>query len=171
MAISNNTVIEKKLWQAADELRANSKLKTSEYSVPVLVLIFLRYTDAKFAKAEAARWSGLMRLPEGSNIGKAINDNMRAIEDENDDLKDVLPKTYNRMSNSVLVTLLRTFNSIPMDIEGDAFGKIYEYFLGNFAMSEGQRGGYFVKNDKNITEGARGISILRKRLGEYDCCW
>ena len=33
--------------------------------------------------------------------------------------------------------------SIPMDIEGDAFGKIYEYFLGNFAMSEGQKGGEF----------------------------
>ncbi len=92
---------------------------------------------------EAGRWSGLMRLPEGSNIGKAINDAMRAIEDENDDLKDVLPKTYNRMDNSVLVTLLKTFNSIPMDIEGDAFGKIYEYFLGKFAMSEGQKGGEF----------------------------
>ena len=92
---------------------------------------------------EAGRWSGLMRLPEGSNIGKAINDAMRAIEDENEDLKDVLPKTYNRMDNSVLVTLLKTFNSIPMDIEGDAFGKIYEYFLGKFAMSEGQKGGEF----------------------------
>ena len=172
MAISNNTDIEKKLWEAADELRANSKLKASEYSVPVLGLIFLRYADAKFARAEAAlkgqqssgrrqvskvdyqaqgvmyipeagRWSGLMRLPEGSNIGKAINDAMRAIEDENDDLKDVLPKTYNRMDNSVLVTLLKTFNSIPMEIEGDAFGKIYEYFLGKFAMSEGQKGGEF----------------------------
>lgn len=53
MAISNNTDIEKKLWQAADELRANSKLKASEYSVPVLGLIFLRYADAKFARAEA----------------------------------------------------------------------------------------------------------------------
>ena len=34
-------------------------------------------------------------------------------------------------------------NSVPMDIEGDAFGKIYEYFLGHFAMSEGQKGGEF----------------------------
>jgi type I restriction enzyme M protein len=53
MAISNNTDIEKKLWRAADELRANSKLKASEYSVPVLGLIFLRYADTKFARAEA----------------------------------------------------------------------------------------------------------------------
>ena len=43
----------------------------------------------------------------------------------------------------MLVTLLKAFNSIPMDIEGDAFGKIYEYFLGKFAMSEGQKGGEF----------------------------
>ena len=53
MAISNTTEIEKKLWAAADELRANSKLKASEYSVLVLGLIFLRYADAKFARAEA----------------------------------------------------------------------------------------------------------------------
>jgi len=49
---SNNTTLEKKLWEAADELRANSKLKSSEYSVPVLGLIFMKYADAKFAKAE-----------------------------------------------------------------------------------------------------------------------
>ncbi len=53
MAISNTTEIEICLWEAADELRANSKLKASEYSVPVLGLIFLRYADARFAKAEA----------------------------------------------------------------------------------------------------------------------
>ncbi len=49
---TNTTDVEKRLWDAADELRANSKLKSSEYSVPVLGLIFLRYADAKFAAAE-----------------------------------------------------------------------------------------------------------------------
>ena len=49
---ANTTDIEKRLWAAADELRANSKLKSSEYSVPVLGLIFLRYADYKFAIAE-----------------------------------------------------------------------------------------------------------------------
>jgi type I restriction enzyme M protein len=68
---------------------------------------------------------------------------MRAIEPENEELKDILPKTYNHLDNSTLVELLKTFNSVPMDIEGDAFGKIYEYFLGKFAMSEGQKGGEF----------------------------
>ena len=168
---ANHTEIEKRLWDAADELRANSKLKSSEYSVPVLGLIFLRYADYKFAQAEQelkgkstgrrtigktdyqargvlylpdeARFAKLLNLPEGANIGKAINDAMKAIEDENEDLKGVLPKTYTGLESSLLVSLLKTLNSIPMDVEGDVFGKIYEYFLGKFAMSEGQKGGEF----------------------------
>ena len=168
---SDNNQIESRLWSAADELRANSKLKASEYSIPVLGLIFLRYADHKFSHAEKkldgkstgrrkigpadyqargvlylpdeARFSTLLKLPEGENIGQAINDAMRAIEAENRDLKDVLPKTYNRLENATLVELLKLMASIRMDIEGDAFGKIYEYFLGNFAMSEGQKGGEF----------------------------
>lgn len=166
-----NNQIESRLWSAADELRANSKLKSSEYSVPVLGLIFLRYADHKFSAVEAeltgqstgrrkigpvdyqargvmylppdARFSSLLNLPEGSNIGQAINDAMRSIETDNPDLNDVLPKTYNRLENSALSELLKLLNSIPMDIEGDAFGKIYEYFLGKFAMTEGQKGGEF----------------------------
>ena len=167
----NGNNIEARLWDAADELRANSKLKSSEYSVPVLGLVFLRYADHKFQVAakeltgpgggrrkigpadyqargvlylpEKARFSALIQLPEGGNIGAAINDAMHAIEAENPDLKDVLPKTYNRFENSLLKELLKTMNSVPMDIEGDAFGKIYEYFLGNFARAEGQKGGEF----------------------------
>jgi type I restriction enzyme M protein len=164
--------IEKRLWDVADELRANSKLKSSEYSVPVLGLIFLRYADHKFAQAEKelmgkamgrrsigkadyqaqrgvmflpeeARFSKLLKLPEGENIGKAINDAMKAIEAENEELRDVLPKTYNRLENPILIELLKTMASIPMDIEGDVFGKIYEYFLGEFALAEGQHGGEF----------------------------
>ena len=49
---ANTTVLEKRLWDAADELRANSKLKSSEYSVPVLGLIFLRYADHRFSEAK-----------------------------------------------------------------------------------------------------------------------
>ncbi|WP_294053058.1 N-6 DNA methylase, partial [Thiolapillus sp.] len=92
---------------------------------------------------EEARFENLMNLPEGENIGQAINDAMRAIEAENPDLKDVLPKTYNRLENRILVELLKMMGSIPMDMEGDAFGKVYEYFLGKFAMTEGQKGGEF----------------------------
>jgi len=174
---ANNTEIEKRLWDAADEMRANSRLKPSEYSVPVLGLIFLRYADHKFAHAgreieaeraaragghrqrpvtkddyhargvlylpDEARFQRLVELPEGENIGRAINEAMKGIEAENPDLKDVLPKTYNRLGNVTLVSLLKTFNPIQMDLEGDVFGKIYEYFLGKFARAEGQRGGEF----------------------------
>jgi type I restriction enzyme M protein len=100
--VANNSEIEKRLWSAADELRANSRLKASEYSVPVLGLIFLRYADQKFTQAqqalagvstgrrtigkadyqargvlylpEAARFSTLLALPEGADIAGAIND-------------------------------------------------------------------------------------------------
>lgn len=165
--------IEKRLWESADQLRANSSLSAADYSVPVLGLIFLRYADQKFIEmekelegqaqgrrrrgvgkadfqargvmylSEAARFSNLLNLPEGSNVGMAVNDAMRAVEAENEELKDVLPKTYNRLENDTLIALLRNFAEIPMDAEGDMFGKIYEYFLGKFAMSEGQRGGEF----------------------------
>jgi type I restriction enzyme M protein len=162
---ANHTDLEKRLWDAADELRANSKLKSSEYSVPVLGLIFLRYADQKFTEAEKkmpassgrrkigksdyqaqgvlylpekARFGYLLNLPEGTDIGKAINEAMKAIEADNEDLKDVLPKTYNSIDKTLLVSLLKNFAAIPMTIEGDAFGKIYEYFLSEFAMAEGQ---------------------------------
>ncbi len=168
---SNNGEIEKRLWDAADSLRANSGLKASEYSVPVLGLIFLRFADYKFGLAEQkiaknesnrrpiskidyqakgvlylpsqSRFSYLLNLPEGSNIGEAVNKAMEAIEEENEDLKGILPRNYGLLDNKTLVELLKTFNSIPMDVEGDMFGKIYEYFLGKFAMSEGQKGGEF----------------------------
>ncbi len=170
---ANHTDIEKKLWESADQLRANSNLRSSEYSIPVLGLIFLRFADQRFSRVEQelkanipvdsrytidksdyqargimylppqARFSYLLNLPEGENIGRAINDAMKAIEAENEELRDVLPKTYLRLNNSTLFALLKTFSEIPMDIEGDVFGKIYEYFLGKFAMSEGQLGGEF----------------------------
>jgi type I restriction enzyme M protein len=92
---------------------------------------------------ESARFSTLLKLPEGADVGSVINKAMADIEAENEELRGILPRTYSHLDNATLVTLLKTFNSIPMDIEGDAFGKIYEYFLGKFAMSEGQKGGEF----------------------------
>jgi type I restriction enzyme M protein len=76
-------------------------------------------------------------------LGKALNEAMTDIEKENEDLRGILPKNYTAFDKPLLTELLKSFNSIPMDIEGDAFGKIYEYFLGKFAMSEGQKGGEF----------------------------
>jgi type I restriction enzyme M protein len=159
------------LWEAADELRANSGLKASEYSVPVLGLIFLKFADSRFSDAEAefagkgskrrtigkadyqakgvlylpeaARFANLLDLQEGANIGKAVNDAMSAIEEENPSLRGVLPRNYQSLSNETLLTLLRSVNANLTNITGDSFGKVYEYFLGKFALSEGQKGGEF----------------------------
>ena len=160
-----------RLWETADELRANSHLKSGEYSIPVLGMIFLKFADSRFARVEAelagtstgrrqigkanyqakgvlylpeqARFANLLRLKEGQNLGKAINDAMAAIEEENPALKGVLPRTYQSFTNATLVSLLRSVNAILGDIEGDAFGKVYEYFLGKFAAAEGDKGGEY----------------------------
>jgi type I restriction enzyme M protein len=157
--------LEDQLWSAADGLRANSELSSNEYSTPVLGLIFLKYADYKFeeitkklnndnpdkldVQAEGvmylpkeSRYSTLLNLAEGSDVGKAINDAMKAIELENDDLRGVLPKNYNTIDDQILIDLLKSFNAADFS-EGDVFGKIYEYFLGKFALSEGQGGGEF----------------------------
>ena len=162
--------VQRKLWDAADELRANSGLQASEYSQPVLGLIFLRFAEERFAAAQAelgtgsarnpigaddykargvlylpdeARYEYLLNQPESANLGRVLNNAMSAIEDHNPDLKGVLPKVYGTLPNSVLVELLRTLNSLADDIEGDSFGLVYEYFLAQFAMAEGQGGGEF----------------------------
>jgi type I restriction enzyme M protein len=92
---------------------------------------------------ESARFDHLLQLPEGLSVGNEINLAMRAIEKENPDLADVLPKTYHILDSRTLAELLKVMASIPMDKGGDTFGLIYEYFLGKFAMSEGQKGGEF----------------------------
>jgi len=89
----------------------------------------------------------LLNYPEGGKnkkfLGQAVDDAMRAIERENPQLSGVLPKTYQAFNARLLKELLKTFSTIPVDLEGDTFGKIYEYFLAEFAMTEGQGGGEF----------------------------
>lgn len=163
--------LEERLWDAADELRANSGLKASEYGTPVLGLIFLRFAEAKFdaaaerieAKAtrrrkiqpgdyhaegvvyltNAARFSDLLGLPESADLGSAVNEAMRVIEDLNPELRGALPRTYTSFGNDTLASLLRHIDGTTKELEGDAFGLIYEYFLGKFALAEGQAGGEF----------------------------
>ena len=163
--------VRRTLWAVADQLRANSTLAPSEYRGPVLGLIFLAYAEHRFdairpeveAKATArrpvsvddyraravlyvpdeARLSYLVGLPEGHDLGAAVDVAMRAIETHNLELKDVLPKGYQRLEKSTLVELLRLFAPLPRNLSGDAFGLIYEDFLSNFAMAEGRLGGEF----------------------------
>jgi type I restriction enzyme M protein len=98
---------------------------------------------------EKASYQYLLSLPESENVGKAVNEAITQIEEHNTELKGVLPKNYTNISSNatenskLLITLLKNFNQIPDDIDGDAFGDIYEYFLGEFARAEGQGGGEF----------------------------
>jgi len=167
--------LEKRLWDAADQFRANSGLKAAEYSGPILGLIFLRFADVRFAKQRAklekagasgrrtsrvddpaaydalnilyltpnARFDHLLNLPEATNIGARVNEAMRDIEKHNAKLAGVLPKTYNLFTSTLLKELLKKISEIPGTLDYDAFGRIYEYFLGEFAMTEGQGGGEF----------------------------
>ena len=194
---NNNTEAERRLWSAADEFRANSELKSSEYATPVLGLIFLRYADHRFTQAEKelagkgsgrraigkedyqakgvmylppkARFSYLLALPEGENIGKAINEAMKAVEADNEELKGVLPKTYTKIDNLILASLLKNFSQIAVDAQGDKFGKIYEYFLGNFARAEGQRGGEFFTPTTMVQLIVEVIEPHHGRLMDHSC--
>jgi len=164
--------VAKHLGDIADELRANSHLDGPDYSIPVLGLIFLKYADTRFTKVEKeladkgtgrrpitkvdyhargviflpekARFSYLLNMAEAANLGKAVNDAMAAVEEQNEQLKGVLPRTYQSFENATLASLLRSINAQLREIEGDAFGKVYEYFLGRFALAEGRgAGAYF----------------------------
>lgn len=180
--------LEANLWQSADTLRANSDLKSSEYSTPVLGLIFLKFADNKYRYYEAeiqqeferlkgtrrekeiseiaiakcgfylpdhARYDYLLTLPEAEDIAQAIKKAMEAIEQYKPELKGVLPQDeYFRLvrgnDKTIPKRLLKNFSDIPVDATGDMFGQIYQYFLGNFALAEGQGGGEFFTPDSVV---------------------
>lgn len=173
--------LETRLWQAADKLRADSNLKASEYSTPVLGLIFLRFasirynnikpeidtelksqkgsrmqrTEAEIAVEKCgfylpreAQYDYLLDLPEDKDVAKAIKHAMELIEKYKPELQDSLPKDeyfklYSDTDRSLPMSLLKIFKDIPEDAGGDVFGKVYEYFLSEFALTEGQGGGEF----------------------------
>jgi len=168
--------LEKRLWNAADQFRANSGLTAAQYSAPVLGLIFLLFAETRFAKRraelesagassrrstsridepaayhaegviflpQAARFAHLLNLPEGVNVGQAINDAMAEIEKHNPQLAGVLPRTFQIFTSTLLKELLKKVSEIPVSLDYDAFGRIYEYFLGQFARTEGSKGGEF----------------------------
>jgi type I restriction enzyme M protein len=171
-----NETLEKRLWAAADQFRANSGLKAGQYSAPVLGLIFLRFAEARFAKRRAelekaggsarrgmsciddpkaymaegvlfltpsARFDYLLQRPEGSNVGRAVNEAIADVEKHNPQLGGVLPRNYQIFNGTLLKELLKKVSEIPVSLDYDAFGRIYEYFLGQFARTEGQKGGEF----------------------------
>ena len=95
-----------------------------------------------------AEYNYLLNLPEKENIAKAIKAAMEKIELYKPELQDSLPKDeyfklINKNDKSLPKTLLKIFADIPDDATGDVFGKVYEYFLAEFALAEGQGGGEF----------------------------
>lgn len=167
--------LEKRLWEAADQFRANSDLKAQQYSGPLLGLIFLRFAEVSFSAQRAklekagassrrgsrvdepaayhadnvlflapeARFDYLLTLPEAADVGAKVNEAMRQVEKHNPQLAGVLPKSFNLFTGTLLKELLKKISEIPATLDFDAFGRIYEYFLSEFAMSEGQGGGEF----------------------------
>jgi type I restriction enzyme M protein len=201
----NTHQLEKELWEAADQLRANSKLTAAEYSMPVLGLIFLRHADNRYKQfldaieqsipaqipatqregliklefqgkaamylPEAARYDYLADLPQGQNVGQAIDDAMDLIENEYEVLKGALPRGYTAFEPDLLAEILKIFNRDSLKkATGDVFGRIYEYFLNKFAQSGAQEGGEFftppslVRMIVNIIEPDHGI-ILDPAVG------
>lgn len=198
--------LENDLWEAADQLRANSKLTASEYSMPVLGLIFLRHATTRFntllpevEKAIPARATGALReeriklgfqglaaiylpgtarydylasLPADTNVGEAIRDAMITIEESVTDqqgnklLEGALPKDYLGFEQDLLAELIKIFNRPALQTAtGDVFGRIYEYFLNQFAQSGAQEGGEFftppslVRMIVNVIEPDHGIVL------------
>jgi type I restriction enzyme M protein len=101
-----------------------------------------------FYLPEFARYDYLLQLPGDESMAMAIRKAMEGIEEHQDEkFKNVLPKEayfdIEKKKADILPQLLKTFSDIPKNASGDIFGKIYEYFLGEFAMSEGQKGGEF----------------------------
>ncbi|WP_045219083.1 type I restriction-modification system subunit M [Desulfonatronum thioautotrophicum] len=169
--------IEKRLWSAADMLRANSNYASNEYFLPVMGLIFLRHAYSRFlavkdaieanlptrgGKTRAltkedfsqkssiylrpeAQFDSLVALSDGDDRAKAIIEAMESIEADYESLRGVLPKSeYQELSNPVLGQLLRTLNPEELKrVSGDVFGRIYEYFLTQFADQKAHDGGEF----------------------------
>ncbi len=204
--------LEAQLWDAADNLRANSKLTSAEYCMPVLGLLFLRYAYSRYvmvyeqilkenpsrpnrpfivkeshfkAKSalflpEMAQYKFLLELKENvasmglldingqpiNSLGEALNNAMTLIEAQSEQLRGVLPKTYNSLPDDLLFSLLENFNNDALnDVGGDVLGRIYEYFLGKFAKSVASDDGVFftpkslVRMIVNILEPQKGVLL------------
>ncbi|MEW8394295.1 MAG: N-6 DNA methylase [Candidatus Thiodiazotropha sp.] len=169
--------IEKRLWTAADTLRANSNYASNEYFLPVMGLVFLRHaysrylgvkdaieanlpkrggktralTKEDFSQQSAiflqpkAQFDTLVALTDSDDRARAIIEAMESIESDYESLRGVLPKSeYQELDNAVLGQLLRTLNPDELKkVSGDVFGRIYEYFLTQFADQKAHDGGEF----------------------------
>jgi len=125
-------------------IKQSTKLKGTRREKPVSEIAIEK---CGFYLPDHARYDYLLNLPEEQDIAKAIKKAMEAIEEYKTELKGILPQDeyfrLTRTDKSIPMQLLKNFSNIPEDAAGDMFGQIYEYFLGNFTMAEGQGGGEF----------------------------
>ena len=197
--LENIEEIEKRLWNSADTLRANSNYASNEYFMPVMGLIFLRHAYSRFlavkdeieaslptrggvkrqlskedfSKKSAiflgpkAQFDYLVSLTDSDDRAKAIIDAMESIERDYETLRGVLPKQeYRELDNEILAQLLRNLNPEELKkVSGDVFGRIYEYFLTQFADQKAHDGGEFftpvslVSLIANVLEPKRGTVL------------
>ena len=169
-----NIGFEKQIWAAACELWGH--IPAADYRKVIVGLIFLRYISCAFEKCyqqlvaegdgfeddkdayiaenvffvpQKARWDVIAAAAHTPEIGIVIDDAMRAIEDENKTLKNVLPKNYasQDLDKRVLGNVVDLFtNNIDMsdtDADKDLLGRTYEYCIAQFAAYEGTKGGEF----------------------------
>lgn len=175
MASNNSTNIgfEKQIWDAACVLWGH--IPAAEYRKVIIGLIFLRYISNAFEKKyealvtdgdgfeddrdayvedniffvpEKARWGTIASAAHTPEIGTVIDDAMRAIEEENRSLKNVLPKNYASpdLDKRVLGDVVDLFTNMDMDDteeSKDLLGRTYEYCIAQFAAYEGVKGGEF----------------------------
>ena len=130
--------------------------------------------DNVFWVPPTARWSHLQANAKQSSIGKMIDEAMLAIEKDNENLKGVLPKDYARPAlNAVMLgELIDLISGIALGQERgearDLLGRVYEYFLGQFAGSEGKRGGEFYTPRSVVRVMVEMIEPFKGRV--YDPC-
>ena len=168
-----NIGFEKQIWDAACVLWGH--IPAAEYRKVIVGLIFLRYISSAFDKRynelvaegdgfedekdaylmeniffvpEEARWATIASAAHSPEIGMVIDNAMRAIENENKSLKNVLPKNYASpdLDQRVLGDVVDVFTNMDMsDTEGskDLLGRTYEYCIAQFAAHEGVKGGEF----------------------------
>src|SRR3989338_5751452 len=169
----DNLGFEQKLWQAADKMRNNMDAAEYKHVCLGLIFLKYISDAYKEAREEIikedgdpedkdeylaknvfwvppdARWDYLQKNAKQPTVGGLIDDAMDSIERDNHTLKGVLPKNYNRtgLNKQRLGELIDLIGTIGLgDKENrskDILGRVYEYFLGQFADAEGKKGGQF----------------------------
>lgn len=127
-----------------------------------------------FFVPERARWSHVQSMAKNPGIGKLIDDAMDLIEADNATLKGILPKVFGRqnLDAQTLGGLIDTIGTITlgdsMSKSQDVLGRVYEYFLGQFALSEGQKGGQFYTPESIVKLLVEMLEPYKGRV--YDPC-